>query len=212
MQPKKILKALAIALVAALPAVALAQQAKRFDVHATGGSRIIFESDAPLETITGVTSSVSGSVQVDPANLAQARGRIEVPIASLRTGVDLRDEHLRSDNWLDAQRHPNAVFEITGVTGARSLAPNETARVQVRGRFTLHGVTHDLTAPAQIQYRPGANGEAGIILVRTRFSVSLPSYGVSVPTIVRLKVSDEITVRVSLRLHESSAAPRASNP
>jgi polyisoprenoid-binding protein YceI len=211
MQVKKTLKALSFVLVLAVPAVVLAQ-AKRFDVHATGGSRIIFESDAPLETITGVTSSVHGTVQVDPADLAHASGRIEVPVASLRTGVDLRDEHLRSDSWLDAERHPNAVFEITGVSGARSLTPNTTARVQVRGRFTLHGVTHDLTAPAQIRYQPAADGEPGIILVRTRFSVRLPEYGVSVPTIVRLKVSDEITVRVSLRLHEGSASPRASNP
>jgi polyisoprenoid-binding protein YceI len=210
MQAKKTLKVLSLALVVAVPAVALAQ-AKRFDVHATGGSRIIFESDAPLETITGVTSSVGGTVQVDPADLRSVSGRIEVPIASLRTGVDLRDEHLRSDGWLDAERFPNAVFEITGVSGARSLTPNETTRVRLRGRFTLHGVTRELTAPAQIQYRPGANGEAGVVLVRTRFSVSLPAYGVSVPTIVRLKVSDEISVRVSLRLHEG-AATRASNP
>jgi polyisoprenoid-binding protein YceI len=211
MQAKKTLKALPFVLVVALPALALAQ-AKRFDVHATGGSRIIFESDAPLETITGLTSSVRGTVQVDPADLTHASGRIEVPVASLRTGVDLRDEHLRSDGWLDAEHHPNATFEITGVSGARSLAPNTTTRVQIHGRFTLHGVTHDLTAPAQIQYRPAANAEPGILLVRARFSVRLPEYGVSVPTIVRLKVSDEITVRVSLRLHEGAAASQASNP
>ncbi len=210
MVSKKTFKALAIAMVLAVPAVALAQ-AKRFDVHASGGSRISFESDAPLETITGVTSSVTGQINVDPANLTSISGRIEVPVASLRTGVDLRDEHLRGANWLDAQRFPHAVFEITGVQGPRALRVGQRTRLRIRGRFTLHGVTRDLTAPAEVTYRAGENGEAPTIVARTSFSVNLPQHGVSVPALVRLKVSDEIAVRVSVRLHEVPAR-QASNP
>jgi polyisoprenoid-binding protein YceI len=209
MLSKKSLKALAVVAALAIPSVALAQ-AKRFDVHAAGGSRIIFESDAPLETITGVTSSVTGQIQVDPANLSTVSGRVEVPIASLRTGVDLRDEHLRGENWLNARQFPNATFEITGVRGARSLTPGQTARVQVSGRFTIHGVARDLTAPAQVTYVAANGSEPPALMVRTNFTVNLPDHGVSVPALVRLKVSDEITVRVTLRLHEV-AQQRAAN-
>ncbi len=208
--PRTPLRALAVLVALAVPAVALAQ-AKRYDVHAAGGSRITFESDAPLETITGVSSSVSGQIQVDPANLSTVSGRIEVPIASLRTGVDLRDEHLRSANWLDAQRFPTATFEITGVQGANALRLGQTARLRLRGRFTVHGVTRDVTAPAEVTYRAGENGEAPTIVARASFSVNLPQHGVSVPALVRLKVSDEISVRVSLRLHEVAAQHAAAS-
>lgn len=201
---KKALEALAIATALAFPTAALAQ-AKRFDVHASGGSRIAFESDATLETITGVSSSVTGRIDVDPADLTTVSGRIEVPVASLRTGVDLRDEHLRGESWLDARRFPKAVFEITGVQGARALRVGGTTRLRIRGRFTLHGVTREITAPAEVTYRTGANGRGPTILARARFNVNLPRHGVSVPALVRLKVSDEITVRVRVRLHEVPA-------
>src|SRR5690242_9461254 len=88
-------------------------QARTFESRNDGGSRIQFISDAPLETITGVTTHVTGQLTVDPNNLATARGTIAVRIATIRTGIDLRDEHLRAENWLNAQAYPNATFEIT---------------------------------------------------------------------------------------------------
>ncbi len=198
---KKCLQAFALTMAIVVPSLALAQ-ARRFDVHG-GESRIAFESDAPLETISGVSTSVSGRIRVDPDDLSTASGRIEVPVASLRTGIDLRDEHLRGDGWLDARRFPNARFEVAAVTGARALRPGTTMRVQIRGRFTIHGVTREVTAPAQIDYRPRERGAPAILAARATFKISLPRYGVSVPSLVRLKVSDEITVRVRLRLHEA---------
>jgi polyisoprenoid-binding protein YceI len=193
------LRALSILLVLAVPAAALAD-ASRYDVVPGGNTRVSFTSDAPLETIHGRATSVRGQVTLDPDNLAATRGRIEVPVSALRTGSGLRDEHLRADNWLDAARHPKIVFEITGVSGASALRPGAVTRVQVRGRFTLHGVTHTVTAPAEVQYRAASGDAPAEVRVRARFTVNLPAHGVSVPTLVRLKVSDEIAVEVRVAL------------
>lgn len=200
-----------IALLSALTFLTLAAtvadaQARRFRVRDDGGSRITFTSDAPLETINGVSSRVSGSVRFDPANLGSARGRVQVPIASLRSGIDLRDEHLRSDTWLDADSHPNGIFEITSVRGAQRLSPNQEARVTVAGRFTIHGVTRRVTADARVKWipltdemrsTPGIDGD--VLRVRARFTIRLSEFGVEIPTVVRLKVSNEITVTANLR-------------
>lgn len=178
-------------------ATALAQ-ARTFTVGGSG-NRIRFTSDAPLETMVGSSSSVSGSFSVDPANLASASGTIEVPIASLRTGIDLRDEHLRSDAWLDAGHHPNARFELTGVSGATSLTPGQEQRVTLRGRFTLHGRTHDVSATARVTWVADASGAGGnTVNVRARFAVRLTDYGVSVPEVVRLKVANDIAVDIRI--------------
>jgi polyisoprenoid-binding protein YceI len=189
---------LALAAAAYFPAVAEAQ-ARTFTVQ--GGGRASFVSDAPLETINGVASGVTGSFSVDPANLTTASGTVEVRVASLRTGIDLRDEHLRSDSWLDATRFPTAKFEITSVRGATSLTPGRTARLTLAGHFTLHGRTRDITANADVQLLPPEAGAttSNTIRVSARFRVHLPDYGVSVPSLVRLKVSDDIAVTVSFR-------------
>lgn len=188
-----------------LPATGEAQ-AKTFTVRDDGGSRATFVSDAPLETITGVTSRLGGVLTVDPKNVAATRGTIRVKVATLRTGNDLRDEHLQNDKWLDAKRFPEATFEITSVSGAASLTPNKDTKLRIKGKFTIHGVTKQITATATVRYVPltaemrGTPGITGdVIRGSASFSIKLTDFGVSVPAIVRLKVSNEIAVTVNLR-------------
>lgn len=180
-------------------------QARAFEIRNDGGSRIQFVSDAPLETITGISNHVTGSLTVDPNNLSSARGTVAVRVASIRTGIDLRDEHLRSDNWLDAGAHPNATFEITRIEGASRLEPNQSTQVRIHGRFSIHGVTREITANARVRLIPvtddmrsnHVNGDT--IRAQASFRVRLTDYNVSIPLPVRLKVSNEIRVNVTIR-------------
>ena len=194
----------ALGLALGLSSVAEAQ-ARTFTARNDGGSRIQFISDAPLETITGVSSHVTGTLTVDPSNLSSARGTIAVRVATIRTGVDLRDEHLRGDTWLDAQRYANATFEITRVEGASRLQPNQPARVQLHGRFSLHGVTRDVVANATVRFIPlndelrSQRIDGDVIHGQASFRIQLTDYNVSVPLPVRLKVANEIRVNVTLR-------------
>lgn len=178
-----------LVLLVARPASA---QARTFEVTESGGSRVQFTSDAPLERMTGTSSAVSGTFVADPAALAAAHGSIAVRVATIRTGIDLRDEHLRSDTWLDAARFPQATFELERVSGAGALTEGTEARVTLHGRFTIHGQTRAVTATARVTWSGSS------IRVRARFRVRLTDHGVSIPSIVELKVANEITVDVSL--------------
>lgn len=186
-------------------------QATTFQIRNDGGSRAQFESDAPLETITGVSSHVTGELRVDPNQLSGARGTIRVRVDSIRTGVTLRDEHLRGSNWLDAERFENAEFTLTGVEGASRLTPNADSpqRLTLIGRFTLHGRTRNVRARARVRFMPNvdqARLKGDVIRGRAQFTVRLSDYGVSIPLLVRAKVSNEITVSIDLRaVHRSSA-------
>ena len=174
------------------------------------GCRMQFVSTAPLETTTGVSTTMTGQFQLDPANLAASRGRIQVPISSIRTGSDLRDEHLRSANWLDAASNPNAVFEITGVEGATALVAGQVTRVTLVGSFSVHGVTRPLRAQAQVRWMPASPELAAqgitndLIHAQASFTVNLPDHNVNVNPLVRLKISDQIRVNVTLRATSGS--------
>lgn len=193
-------------------------QSRAFAVRNDGGSRIQFVSDAPLETITGVSSHVTGEVNFDPAHLDRSTGTVRVRVASIRTGVDLRDEHLRGSSWLDAGRFPNAVFELTAVEGATTLAPNVSTDVRLRGRFTIHGVTREVIANAQIRYVPAtaetraARVDGDIIRAHATFRIQLSDFSVSINPLVQLKVSNEIEVNVTIRGVAAPVAPPAAPP
>ncbi|MEZ4286828.1 MAG: YceI family protein [Polyangiales bacterium] len=171
-----------------------------------GGSRISFASDAPLETITGVSSDVGGDLSIDPQDPSKTTGKVRVKTASIKTGVELRDEHLRGDGWLDSERFPFSYFEITKVSGAKQLKANKDTKVTVEGKFTLHGVTKEVKTVANVKWIPftddmkGTPGITGdIVRVKSSFTIKLTDYGVSVPSLVRLKVANEIKIDVDLR-------------
>jgi polyisoprenoid-binding protein YceI len=201
-RPVHVIAAVALLL---LPTWAAADGHETYRVRKDGGSRITFVSNAMLETITGVSSQVHGSLRIRPDDLSQVSGRVQAPVASFRTGIDLRDEHLRSDKWLNADKNPNVVFEIERVTGARKLERGKTVAFKMHGKATLNGVTRPVVADAKARYFPyeevkGTMGIDGdVIRGRARFNLELSEHGVSIPASVRLKVANEITVNIDLR-------------
>ncbi|MFK8002791.1 MAG: YceI family protein [Polyangiales bacterium] len=181
----------ALALAGASSASIASAQARNFGIDR---ARTTFTSSAQLETINGISSTASGTFSVDPANLSATSGTITVPVASIGTGIDERDEHLRSPQWLNAAAHPNATFEITSIRGASSLTANQDANLQVVGRFTIHGQTHNVTARVRAKW----DGSTGLRL-RARFTIELDDYGVSIPSVVQAKVSNEISIQIDIR-------------
>lgn len=180
----------------AAKAVVSAGTERTFLIREDGPSRVSFASDAPLEKINGSSGKVSGSVSVDPDNLAKVSGRLEVPVASLNTGLALRDEHLHSDKWLDAKGHPKIVVEITGVDGATKLEPNKATNLKLRGRITLKGITRPLVATAVVKRVPQAGGD--VLQAKSQFTVKLSAHNVSIPAIVKMKVAEEIKVNATI--------------
>ena len=166
-------------------------QAQPFKVDESA-SKIQFVSDAPLEKFTGSSTKLSGEIKLDPAKASSAKGEIKVKMDSFKTGIDLRDEHFRSENWLDAKKYPEAKFVITKITGIETLKPGEASDATVVGKFSLHGVTKDVTATAKVRLAPDS------LRVQATFTVKLEDHKVSIPSIVALKVSPEIKVNVDL--------------
>jgi polyisoprenoid-binding protein YceI len=183
----------------ALPLVlhaAASAQAQTFKVGEGGESKIQFVSDAPLERFTGTSSKVSGEIKIDPQKAAQTKADIKVKMNSFKTGIDLRDEHFQSENWLDAKKFPESKFVITKVTGLEVLKPGTPAEATIHGKFTLHGITKDVTAKAKIRLIPAEGGKPESLHVQATFKVKLEDHKVSIPSIVALKVAPEIEINV----------------
>jgi polyisoprenoid-binding protein YceI len=176
---------------------AASAQANPFKVDETA-SKIQFVSDAPLEKFTGSSTKLSGEIKLDPAKASQAKGEIKVKMDSFKTGIDLRDEHFRSDSWLDAKKYPEAKFVITKIAGVEALKPGAAVDATVIGKFSLHGVTKDVTATAKVRLAPGEGGKGEALRVQATFTVKLEDHKVSIPSIVALKVAPEIKVNVDL--------------
>jgi polyisoprenoid-binding protein YceI len=158
---------------------------------------ITVESNTAFEDFVGRTTKVSGSVTVDLAKKTGS-GKIVVDLASLGTGLDLRDEHMRSEGWLNVAKYPTAVFEATSIknTGGKNFL--------VTGNFTLHGVTKSFSVKATANYvaeseKTKANRFNGdVIQIKTKFTIKASDYGIKIPAMAADKVSNSLTIGISV--------------
>lgn len=194
------MKALTLVPLAALALLPAQDDATHYYVgHHPKFVNISFSSDADLETIVGSTNSASGDISLNLAK-KNASVRLSVPVVSLKTGIDLRDEHLRSKHWLDAETYPEISFQSTKI---EFLKDNE-GEAEVTGNFTMHGVSRELKTRVQWRELPeGAARKAGFpegkwIRFTTSFDVKLSDFGVKIPDVAVGKVSDAWNVKMTL--------------
>lgn len=89
--------------------------------------------------VRGAFGDVRGEiVGLDPHTLSAASITAMIPVASLDTGIRLRDWHLSSGGYLGARRCPEAIFE------SENIVADGQASGRVIGRLTLRGVSREL--------------------------------------------------------------------
>ncbi len=191
---------------------ASAALAQGFDVVASGEQNFSFSdqrgrnqatffSTTPLEDINGLSNDVNGSVTFDVGDLTTLRGTISLSTTSLKTGIDLRDEHLRSANWLDADSYPEITFAIKSVSNIESVESNKLT-AKVTGDFTAHGVTKEITADVTMSYldeseQTQKRAPGDLLGVQATFNITLSEYDID-NMVLGQKVSDNIEIGVNI--------------
>lgn len=177
-------------------------------------------------------SVVQGQVVIDREKLVVEPGQLRVPLAALRSGDPKRDCHLREALGLDyaksrfpAEHVCNDANELPGsggdslafrelrldVSGGRPLddpallAQGKEVRLEITGRWVLHGVERPALLRLAVSVDPG---DPGLLRVRGREIIRLHDFGVVVKQtnvlFVVVSVEDAITVTFDLRF---AAAP-----
>ena len=175
------------------------EEKKYYVGHQEKFVNITVESNADVETIVGTTHSATGEMSVD---LSRGLGSvsISVPVSSLRTGIDARDEHLRQPNWLDAARFPDISFL------SRRAAPvaGTKDQVEVVGDFSIHGVKKEMTVIVSWKAIPlSASQKAGFgdgewVKFSAQFDIKLSDFGVQIPQGIVAKVSEVWKVKMAI--------------
>jgi polyisoprenoid-binding protein YceI len=133
-------------------------------------SEITFRATSRLMNADGRFSRFSGDVVVDPAALTGARISLTIDAASLDTGIEMRDKHLRSADFFEVERFPTVTFQSVRVEAAGR-------RATVVGRQTLHGVTREIAVPIDVQIADTALVASGEFIVnRGEYAINYNSF------------------------------------
>jgi len=166
-----------------------------------GVNNVVFKTDAPLESINGVATGISGKVTFDPDNPGAVKGKIIVQASSLHLGNPMQKEHLHSDKWLDVAKYPEITFEVESAKNVKT--PGNVTTADVTGKFSLHGVTKTITVPVKMTFLkdqlkarlPGKDGD--LLVIRASFKIKRSDFGIN-PGQGEDKVSDDIELNLSI--------------
>lgn len=86
---------------------------------------------------------VTGRLEVDANDPLRSSFSVEVDTRSVLTGHGRQEEFMRSEPWLDAERHPTFSFRSS------AIEPASGSSLVVRGDLTLKGVTRPIAIPAE---------------------------------------------------------------
>lgn len=142
------------------------------------------------------------------------RGRFEKPTGKLDMGADgsivgmevsidtqsvsiepgKLEKHLRSADFFDVEKYPNARFELASIIGPSA----EGSGYQVTGDLELHGVTKRLTFPATARISEGS------VSADASFKINRKDFGILYTGMADDLIKDEVLLEMKL---EFRAAP-----
>jgi polyisoprenoid-binding protein YceI len=142
-----------------------------------------------ISAVKGSFQQFTGNLELDEADPARSRGVVAVDLASLTTGNDKRDEHLKSADFFHVENHPQAKFTT------RSITPTGEDRYRVVGELTVRGVTRPVELEAELTgplTDPWGNTRVG---VSVRGTIDRKEWGLNWNQVLeagRLLVGDKI--------------------
>lgn len=165
-----------------------------------GVNNIVFLLDAPLESINGTATGISGSITFDPAKPEATSGTVEVAVDSLTVPNPKMGEHLMGDKWMDAETFPEITFEVERLSDVSKSG--QRIYGTAHGVMTIKGTSKEVEVPVTLTHLEGMmkqrQGEDGdILVIRSSFAVKRSDFGVNTGNLED-KVSDEVELRLSL--------------
>ena len=168
-------------------------------------NNVVFLMDAPLESINGTATGVSGTVSFDPAKPAATTGKIVLATSSLHVDNPVMKKHMLDEGWMHVSKFPTIEFLAVKMTNVKTSGT--TIIATIAGKLTVKGVTKKVSVPVRLTYLKGMlikrNRVPGDLLVlRSDFTIKRSDYGINAGNNEE-KVSDEI----ELKLRVAGAAP-----
>ena len=151
-----------------------------------------------VSNVKGVFHKFSGEFDIDDKDLTKTRASAVIDAASIDTGIEKRDEDLRSANFFDVVKYPNISFV------SKQIVRNGSNSYRMVGNLTIHGVTRevvlDMEGLEQIIKDPWGGIRRGATFST---KINRKDYGLTYNKVLEtggVVVGDEVKINVEVEL------------
>ena len=171
----------------------------------TAHTEINFSVNHFFTPVSGSFSDFDIQLDYDTENPEKSTVEVRIDVASINTGNEKRDNHLRSDDWFAAEAHPYMTFKSTSV---REVGENQLIAT---GPLTIKGVSHEVELPITLlgkQMIPepmrGMIGAKEVASFQASTSINRADFGVGVGNwAATMVVGGEVNIEILLEAHNS---------
>lgn len=146
---------------------------------------VIFLSKAPLNEFEGKSSLLNGLVNLETNVLD-----FFVDLNTLKTGIGLRDSHMR-ENYLETDQFPFAEFTGKLVQQPTLIVGSKTP-VKAVGKFKIHDIEREIEVPGFLTL-----AQNGKIELEACFEILLSDYKIALPKLVFYELAEEQKVTIN---------------
>ncbi len=143
---------------------------------------------------SGKFTDYVGTIQYDPNDLASFRADVTIQVASIDTGVNDRDNHLRGEDFFDAQKYPTITFKSAALEA-------QGEGYVIHGDLTIRSMTKHVAIPVVISGPVKSPFGAEVIGVTGELKINRKDFGVSWHKVMDnggLMVGDDVDIWVNL--------------
>lgn len=147
-----------------------------------------------ISFVEGSFKKFDGTVDATKADLTDAKINFTVDVNSITTGVEMRDNHLKTDDFFNAATYPDMKFESTGF---RKISGN---KYELSGKLTIRDITKNVkfavvyggTAKDQ-QGNTKAGFQATTTINRVDYNIKYDPTGAGVAKDIAIRLNLEFT-------------------
>ncbi|HEY6242597.1 MAG TPA: YceI family protein [Pyrinomonadaceae bacterium] len=142
-----------------------------------------------------VTGSHQGEFQdfsgvIDYAGQPEkSRVNLTINTASVKADADKLTEHLKTADFFDVAKFPQAIFTSTEIKSGGDKGASHT----ITGNFQLHGITKSISFPATISVTPEA------INVESTFSINRRDFGINYAGPTDNLIRDDVVMSLHIK-------------
>lgn len=133
-------------------------------------------------SVGGSFQGLQGDIRFNPDSLPAARFDVTVEASSINTDNNMRDEHLRGEDYFDVKNHPRIRFV------SQSVKPARKNEFEMTGSLTIKNTTRVIRFPFT-----AAAAEGGYLFTGS-FKINRKDFGVGGSS----TISDELTVELKV--------------
>lgn len=182
------------------PQAVTSEAAPAASAPVTGEKYLITPENSKIEFIgSKVTGSHNGSFgkftgSIDyTGQIETSKVKITIDVNSLTTDTAQLTDHLKTADFFDVAKYPQATFESTEIKAATAGGASHT----ITGNLTLHGVTKSVTFPATIAVAPDA------ITVNSSFALNRKDFGINFAGASDNLIRDDVALTLRVRATKS---------